>query len=191
MDTNQLEQLQGIFPDRSSTELRGVLRRCNDNVHEAAEAILFGETDGGSSEEDPTRSVSTPQGHQDPQLTASPMISPTIAALPPVACASQRETRTSPSTAVNEEVQYQQALEQSMAPENRGLDYLSDEELAEIMIDPAFLASLDHDLKTAVQMQTKLETAEAEWRSLEQQKQRQTLQRLKRAVRERLAEKQL
>jgi hypothetical protein len=61
-----------------------------------------------------------------------------------------------------EEAELQRALENSMSPSDRGLDHISDRQLSELMNDPAFLASLDSDLRAAIELQTQLDTAESE-----------------------------
>ena len=68
-----------------------------------------------------------------------------------------------------EEAQLNEALRSSLAPTNRGIEYLSDDQLAELMSDPVFLASLDQDLKQAVLLQAKLEAAEQEYQEWNQQ----------------------
>jgi hypothetical protein len=187
--TEQLEQLHSIFPDKSLIELATILRRHNNDVQEAAEAVLLTTSETSTvrndQAEDDIRSTCTTASEalDGRQVNHSTSFAPTLVAPP----------RPPPTTAHtdDEETQLQQALEQSMATADRGLDYLSDKELAEIMNDPIFLASLDEDLKTAVQMQQKLEVAEEEWKSVEHQKQSKTLRRLKAVVQKRLAEKKL
>jgi len=162
---NELEHLRLIFPDRTLPELQRVLLRHNNSVEEAVEAILNGETN--DAEQNDTNEATAIE-------SAIPAVGPTMAVLPPLENTAEERRRTllnaQKAALENEERELQDALRNSLAPSNRGLDYISDEQLAELMNDPVFLASLDNDLREAVVMQSKLEAAEEEWKAVENEK---------------------
>jgi len=193
-----LDHLQLIFEDNkpSREELRRILERHNNNVQEAVEAILLlrGGEESASAAGDNCDNMQQSDGtcttSVDGTITASSTsIGPTMVILPPVISAPLSAGGGSGTTCTaevrrrklvsaqkiareKEERELQQALRNSMAPSNRGLDHISDEALAQLLMnDPAFLASLDDDdLRVAVAMQAKLDVAEEEWRALEREK---------------------
>lgn len=172
---SELDHLRLIFEDRPLEELRQILKRHNNNVQDAVEAIL-------SQEEEPAAIGSThnnddrqTDGCNTDRRTSLSVVQPTMVNLPPAASTAEERRRklyTAQKIArEKEEKELQEALRNSMAPSNRGLDHISDEALEKLMNDPVFLASLEgEDLRAAVAMQAKLDVAEEEWRALERTK---------------------
>jgi hypothetical protein len=190
----ELDQLKTIFEDKTEKELQAVLSRYNNNVEAAVEAICNGATISG--EAPYTHENDTSETRIEAAASAKlPPLSPTIVKLfPPESRRPTPSTSWSSPTIVSaipsimsdlaeqrrqtlleaqrtaweqEEAELQRALENSMSPLDRGLDHISDGQLSELMDDPVFLASLDNDLRATIELQTKLETAESEWQSME------------------------
>jgi hypothetical protein len=189
----ELDQLKALFEDKTEKELQAILIRYNNNVEAAVEAICNGETiegdapytHGSDASETIMAGATTaklspfsptivklfpPESTRPPPPTSwsSPNIVSTIPNMFSYSAEQRRQTllEAQRTAWAQEEAELQRALESSMSPSDRGLEHISDRELSELMNDPVFLASLDNDLRAAIELQTKLETAESEWQSV-------------------------